>query len=129
MRSLCPLPTPTLTAVERQWAEMPKMHRDGGFRGVGALRRAAGVAAWLWLMVLALNHIYCGYGVLDEVKGPASAAQARALNLLEADARRFVDHGGKDEVENHANQGEDCADIAANSDRNASMGGANTWWC
>ena len=60
------------------------------------LRLAAGVAAWTWLCVTALNWLHQGRGktavasLSPEVLGPATEEQLEALRLIEEDVKYFV---------------------------------------
>ena len=95
VKSFLPLPVPPRSLEEDQWAKLRAEGGGGKFRGAGALRRAAGVAAWLWLMIVGLNTLFSGFADIRPSQTRCSPGQFRAMDLLRLDATHFVDEGGE----------------------------------
>ena len=91
-----PLPFPAETLEEYEWscrcrgAALPEL----GEKSDKVLELAAGVQAWTWCMVAALNFVHCGRGPAavkqSSVHGPSSPAQEAAVAAIRADAAYFL---------------------------------------
>ena len=94
---LLPLPCTSTSVEEDEWRARQSGRRvpEGGEKASEVLEHAAGVKAWLWCVVCALNYMHAGRGRPTHrhqpVQGPASDAQSAALGRLEADVLYFLE--------------------------------------